>query len=383
MVTLETLRTSWPGRYAILCEPPGGLALLLTAIGNAGRGDKQTEIHRLAAGTTDWAYLERLAIRHHVTPLLYLGFNRAAWPLVPAPVQALLKTRFAANLQRNFRLARHAVVVLKSFNVAGIQVMPYKGIFMAQSIYGHLASREVNDIDLLIDARDVERAREVLVQAGFAPTEKLDQEQIFRQQALHLEIDLHWQVSPGFFPVGFDFQALWGRSVTTRLGGVDYREPGREDLLLLLCIQLAKDCWERRQLLIQLQKVCDIAEVIHRTPGLDWRALRGRAAQQGLARVLDFSLALAADLLGAPLPADLCAQIANDRTTLALARQVSALPELAETTLPPERNALLDIRLRLRQLAFYLRLRERQRDKWHYLGRLLRALPAALGRQAA
>lgn len=366
-------------RSQILSAPPAALELLLHAISLTEQNSSAAEFRALVDGSQDWNNLLQLAARHHVSPLLYQALNRLGWESVPPAVQARLKTQFAANLKRNFRLAQHATRLLNALNTAGVLVMPYKGVFIAESVYGHLSSREVSDIDLLIGANDLPPAREILLAAHFESIEKLDQQEVFRQTALQIEIDLHWQISPDFFPVAFDFQQLWRRSSRAQLGGVEYRTLSPEDLLLLLCIQLAKDCWERRQRLVQLQKVCDIAAVIMHSPGLEWDTLQQRAASQGLARTLHFSLALASGLLGARLPEVIAARVAADGIALALARQVSVLPELAETTLPPERNSLLDVRLRLRQLVFYLRLRERLRDKWLYPVSVIRALLARQG----
>jgi hypothetical protein len=371
----------------IIRHPTAALAFLLAAIGKVEPDGTDTGLCQLATGLSDWDELLGLADRHHVSPLLYQALSRAGWPAVPASARAILQARFAANLKRNFRLARHAMDALRALTDADIPVLAHKGVFMAASVYGHLSSREVHDIDLLIDPDDESGACAVLESLNFAPVGKLDQQQVFRAHDLQIEIDLHWQLAPGFFPVKYDFRALRDRSVTAQLGGMTFLTPSREDLLLMLCIQLAKDCWERRQRLVQLQKVCDIAEVVLRTPNLDWAALQGRAAEQGLSRVLDFALALATALLYVPLPPGLAARVEGDSAARSLAREVCAMPALAETTVPPEGNSLLDVRLRARQLVFYLRLRERPRDQWlyplHVLSSLSRQLATAALRKRA
>jgi len=89
---------------------------------------------------------------------------------------------------------------------------------------------------------------------------------------------------------------------------------------------------------------------------------------------VNFALALTAGLLDTRLPEPVSTEVAQDRKALLLARQASVLPFLAETLLIPGRNSLLDFRLRLRQLFFYLRLRERQQDKWRHIGRVIRTM---------
>jgi len=363
------------GQYNILSRDlPVELELLLRAIGNSADQENQQEILRLAALSPNWLFLAQLAERHRVSPLFYLGLKRAAWPMVPADHQDQLKSRFAVNVKRNFRMAHHAARILKTFKDAGVKVIPYKGIFLAETTYGALSNRQVNDIDLLISHEDTVRSHELIKSLGFEPVEKLDQQQIYRDQHLQIEIDLHWRITPDYFPVEYDFQQLWNRSTPVELANVAYRTLADEDLLLLLCIQVAKDSWERQQRLEHLQKVCDIAEVINQARDLNWLSIRLHASQQGLSRVVNFAIALAAGLLDTKLPEAVSVEVAQDRKALLLASQASEIPFLAEIQPAPGRNSLLDFHLRLRQLFFYLRLRERRRDKWRHISRIIKAM---------
>ena len=358
-------------------DAPVELALLLLTIRSNLDSEDRPELERLLALPPDWDKVMQLAQRHRVSPLLYEGLRRSAWSRVPAPVQALLKSQYTGNLKRNFRLAHHAARLIEDFAASGIRVIPYKGVFMADAVYGHLSSRLVNDIDLLIGPEDAGRANELLQMRGFAPVEKLDQEQVYRHSGLEIEIDLHWQITPLYFSFDYDFEVLWSRSTAAELGGVAYRSLTSEDLLLMLCIQVAKDSWERRQRLEQLQKVCDIANVIGRAHDLDWSAIRRRASEQGLSRALHFALSLAVELLGVQLPEAVAAEVAQDQAALKLARQASAVAFLSMTEPAPEHNARSDIPLRLRQLLFYLKLRERPRDKWQHVRHVIRTLISA------
>lgn len=357
---------------------PPELELLLRAVrpvrDPADEAENAREMRRLAGRSPDWNLLRDLAARHHVMPLLVAGLKRAAWPAVPEEQKTVLIHAYSRNLKRNLRLAHHAAGVVRAFGEQGIRILPWKGVFLAQSVYGQLSSRELNDIDLLIGRADVPRGGQLLASMGFRPVETLDQEQVFRDLARQVEIDLHWQLTPVYFPVRFEFEELWQRSVPAELAGIAYRGLSAEDLLLVLCIQLAKDSWERLQRLEQLQKVCDIAFLVQRAPGLDWPSIGAAASARGLSRVLHLSLLLGVRLLGCKLPEPIAAAAWRDRRALSLARQVSSVQSLAATAPAPGRNSLLDLRLRLRQQLFYFRLRERQADKWRYLGRVLGAL---------
>ena len=131
------------GAFEFLPLAPTSLALLLAAIADSKHCDRRADIARLAEEVTDWEEPVALAKRHHVTPHFHLGLERAATPHVPPAIRARLQEHFAANLKRKLLLARHAGSVLKEFAQAEVRVLPYKGVFLAQTIHGHFHSREV------------------------------------------------------------------------------------------------------------------------------------------------------------------------------------------------------------------------------------------------
>jgi hypothetical protein len=360
------------------CGPlPTELDVLLSVIGD---GDSRHSTHsddRLAALTgslRDWQTLIALATRHRVIPLLYQGLKKRSWPNVPAPVQQSLQRAFAANLKRNFRLAYHGAELLRALSASRTRVIPFKGVFLAQSGYGHLSSRQVNDIDLIIDPTDRMVAGMVLESLGYYGVETLDQQEVFRNFCTQTEVDLHWDVAPEFFPVAFDFQRIFERTKPATLAGITFNDLSLQDQLLLLSVQLAKDCWERKQKLIHLQKLCDLGRVIQRL-GLDeLERVTTRADEQGLSRVLNFSLILVFELLSLKSPASLRMRLRADHWARKLARNSASLPELAHTELPPEKNLLLDVGLRWRQLWFYMGLRESWKDRAMYIARIVKAV---------
>jgi hypothetical protein len=77
----------------------------------------------------------------------------------------------------------------------------------------------------------------------------------------------------------------------------------KEELILYLCVHGVKHCWER------LGWLCDLAAVLRRNPDIAWDRLLSGCRAQGNERILLLGLALAAELLGAQLPAPLEAEI--------------------------------------------------------------------------
>ena len=110
-------------------------------------------------------------------------------------------------------------------------------------------------------------------------------------------VDLHRNIAPDVYPGNLGFDHLWHRCKTPATGGI--RTFCVEDMLVLLCIQLRKDTWEKNDL--RLVKLCDIAELLRRHPTINWDDVNREATRLGCQRALWVGLAAAHELLGAPV----------------------------------------------------------------------------------
>ena len=165
--------------------------------------------------------------------------------------------------------------------------------------------RQFGDLDLLVRRRDVSRACTALLELGFKPQLSLSP----RQDEFHLRtgneyafgigaephlLELQWQIVPRFYSIELDMDALFARSTRIELGGTAVQAPGRDDLMLLLCIHAAKHEWS------ELGMFRDIATLAQF--GLDWNWIWHEARRRGIARIVQISLLAAHELLGIELP---------------------------------------------------------------------------------
>lgn len=320
-------------------------------------------IRALSAGPLDWPALLQVAERHGVLPLLYWNLNAAAPEAVPAELREPLRARFQENARINLFLTGELHRVLGLCAQHGIPAIPYKGPVLTASIYGNLALRHFNDLDILVRRDDVLRARDLLVAQGFHPEVRLtpaqepafllyDREYHLRNDVLSLE--LHWETAAQYFSWRPGMDSAWGRLQHTTLGGLRVVTLAPEDLLLTLCAHGAMHVWE------QLKWVCDIAELLRARPSLDWDIVLGEARRLHSTRILWLGLALAHDLLDAPLPGNVLSAIRADPGAAPLAAEVRR--RLFAPAPPPLRKR--------QEYWFYLRARERLRDRIAYAARL-------------
>ena len=325
------------------------------------------QVRDLVAEGVDWTVVLALASDHGVLPLLYSSLGTMDSAGIPPTVLAELRERFTANARRGLILTSRLLSVLARFRAANIPVIPFKGPTLARGAYGSTALRQFTDLDLLVRPSDVPAARRLLLEEGYCPRGFQSEWEWNLENREGVAIDLHQAIASPYDPVPDRFDDLWARRSRLTLGASPVETFSPEDLLLILSIQLVKDCRERRQRLVQL---CDIAEVIRAWPSLDYRSVVRRAHASRAERILHLALGLANRVLGAVIPDSL--------------QRSSKADPVAESLVQYARERLLhrvnlagpnaEVGLLHEDTRFYLRAREHWADKAAYLGLLLRNL---------
>lgn len=285
-------------------------------------------IQTLTRSPLDWQTVSDTAERHGVLPLLYWNLNRICPHDVPATVLDDLREQFRLNAQRNLMLTQELLALLAQWQEHSIFAIPFKGPLLASVAYGDLALRQIADVDVLVSKRDLRRTREWLLDHRYADAHRMDrtQEKIFLQSNCavtlgrenpRVVLDLHWELTPKYFHLPFDLEAMRSRLMSVSLGGVTLITFCAEDLLLILCVHGARHVWERLDWLVS------VAELVW-VSALDWDAVIVRARESRSERMLWLGLELARELLDVGLPEGIQNKIRADRTVATLAAEISA-----------------------------------------------------------
>jgi hypothetical protein len=345
--------------------------LLLQCARAATTPDTAAEIIALIGKDIDWDSILRMAFRHRLTPLVYWQLHATCPEVVPKPVLDQLRELYQANARRNVSLTIHLLKILEVFAVHGVPVISYKGPGLAAANYGNMALRQFDDLDLLVRKIDVSRARDLLISLGYQPCPPLTCaqeavlpraycERLFIRPGDRVCIDLHWATAPSYLSFSIDVERLWTRLERFSLGDMTIPTVSPEDLLLILCEHGAKHAWER------LCWIADIAGLIGRAKPLDWPWVLDQARASGSSRMLFLGLALAQDVIGAPVPESLLPKVQADPIVTALAAQVRQQLFLDPT---------LSVGI-LTRAIFYLRTMDRWIDRSRYcLAQMLRSTP--------
>ena len=310
-------------------------------------------IRTLAALDVDWNYLALLARRHSITPLLYRQLERHASELVPFIYFAKLKLEYQANSARNIILTEELCRLVKLFNDAGIETIPYKGPVLALFAYGDLALRRFVDLDVIVKKSDVPRARDLLIAEGYTlskPLTAAQQDLLLRTQhnlqftrdQRRLFLELHWEVAPHLFASSVQENELWQHLDTIGVRGTKLKTLSPDDLLFSLCVHGSRHLWER------LGWICDIAELISRHE-INWPALLQRAAAADNERMILLGLHLAHKLLDAPIPPDIQQRCTADARLESLGNNVVAHLFNGPTHIPATSSEIFKYNINVRK----------------------------------
>jgi hypothetical protein len=313
-------------------------------------------VKRLIQGNIDWVKLIQYANKHGVTQLLYHNIRQADQGNLPEKIAGYFQCFCHANTLRNVRLNHELVALVKLLTSQGIAVVPFKGPVLSRLAYGNFALRQFGDVDLLVQTHDVKNVCDLLMAQGYqlgnlTKVQKKDLdfhggEIVLIHQASQTVVDLHWKITPKFFPFEVALKDWWSRLQPVCLNQTQVLTFCLEDTLLHLCVHAANHLWTR------LAWLCDIAELI-RTHGaqINWSKVLKEAHWVGCDRILLLNCCLVRDLLGSELPSEIAQNIALDP-------MLPSLTKVVKTFIfsPPQGSQPFD---RMEGLLLFVRMRER------------------------
>ena len=346
-----------------MCATDAECSLLLTACSDNIQ-PQEPELIRSHCRSIRWKVLFDLAERHGVHPLLCQALSKVD-DAVPSAEARILQQLQQTNLHKSLFLARELIRIVDQLARSGIEVMPYKGVALAEAVYGDIALRKAGDIDLLIHAKDLSRVRQAVRELGYVPHEnflaaqerayiKNGYEYAFDGAAGRNLLEVQWAIQPRFYGVDFDQEALFKRSVISTVAGHALKLPSAEDLFLVLALHAAKHVWGR------LIWLCDLAR-LSRLPSLNWKWIGVQARELGIARILRVTLLLNRDLLSTEIPAPADAAISPDPAAAALVDEIRTYITSAR---------IYDVES-LPYFRLMTRLRENRADRLRFLRRLI------------
>jgi hypothetical protein len=355
---------STPSTSASGAMLPAEWSLLLSALAVPFTNEQLNRVRFLAREFQPWNSLLELAERQGVLPLLYQAMSGLSNEIPPDAMRSLTE-RYQSNLHKSLFLAREMIRILEQLESVGVEVMPYKGVTLAETAYGDMALRQAGDIDLLIRPVDLARIKAAVGVLGYRPHVQLSESEerayllsgyecAFDGDAGRNLLEVQWAIQPRFYAVDLAMADLFQRSVTVRVAGRAIKTLSLEDQILVLSVHAAKHFWGR---LIWLRDIAQIAQA----PGLNWNWIEAQTCALGILRIVRVTLLLANKLLDFPIPELLRAGVMADRVASDLTDEIGA-------------HLLSGGAYSTESVAYFrlmMRLRERRGDRVRFLRRLI------------
>jgi hypothetical protein len=297
----------------------------------------------------NWPRLLGLAEDHGVTGHLTARLLQLDQDLVPPATRQALLERQRARIFITLRMNAELFRLLDRFEAVEIGALVVKGPVLAIQAYGDSAMRSYGDLDLLVRQRDIRRATELMIAAGYqaaVPLRAIDAGKIpgqylFSNPASKFLVELHNDFTLRYFPRRLPIEEFFARQIRVRLDAQEAPALSVEDELVLICIHGAKHFWER------LMWIADVAALVSRQSRIDWERAVDSAREIRAERMLHIGLYLAVDLLKTRLPDNILAMVQSDRVAARLATRIVRWLTAAGAV-PPSLFERAAFRLRMR-----------------------------------
>jgi hypothetical protein len=264
---------------------------------------------------------------------------------VPPGILKTLRTDYLTEANRNSQLYRELATILSALHRENIPVIPLKGAYLAEHVYGNIAVRPMRDVDLLVKQEDLWGVEEILTEMRYirlyaGKGEEGSRHVEYKHGQLGLKVEIHWDFVPEGSGLRVDLQNLWNRTKPTTVAGVGAAAMSLEDLLLHLCIHASDHVFE-----MGLRLVCDITETLrHNQREIDWVCIQQRARLWRVNNCAYVNLWLAKKLLGAPIPENwldsLKSQESDQRYLILAENRLFASVEKADQTSQAARHTM-------------------------------------------
>src|SRR6202049_4248772 len=272
-----------------------------------------------------WPALVTCTEAHGVTSLLASAVAQFEEDVVPPEFAHKIRQLHRAQVLSALQMTAELFRLVDKFRDAGLDTVLVKGPALALRAYGDTGARQYGDLDFLVRQKDILRATELRISAGYEPeipvealsAQKIPGQYVFVRCAAPLLVELHTERTMRYFPRGLPIEEFFARRQYVSVDGHHIPALAIEDELILICIHGAKHLWER------LSMVADVAAYVIRQTSLTWERSYATARAAGAERMLNTGLLLARNLLGATLPQTVQARLKSDRSASQLAADIA------------------------------------------------------------
>ena len=282
-------------------------------------GPKESKLYQKFNRELTWDAILNEGYQEDLAPMLYYIINkspvfktlniehRTLNLFVSDEIKDKLKSLCNQYLVQNMIQFKELDTILNAFEKEGIDLIQLKGAWIAKNYYPDPALRPMGDLDLLVRKEDMKRAKECLMNIGYALAEGPDEE-TFEKRHFHFSyvkhnvifstvVELHHNISRAKYDfIDYDIREFWENALPISEAYKHVFTIPKEYLLLHLFWHTYLNL--SNHLYIRLIWLLDIVSIIreHRAD-IDWVFIEKKANKWGIRKRVYFCLILITQLL--------------------------------------------------------------------------------------
>lgn len=239
---------------------------------------------------------------HNIEALVYYGIHSNTLKTIDKEtLESWKKQTFMSNIYQINHI-KQISNVLSIFNDKNIPVIVLKGLVI-RDLYPKSELRTMGDADILVHEKDMETVINILNSLGYEEESRNTYHIEFEKGNSHIEV--HWLLTnEGMFKGMDEFNNhIWSNTKKVKIGESNALSMCDEDLLLYLCIHMAKHFINSG---FGIRQVCDVFLLVdQRNKFIDWNRFMIKAKRSGIDKFTMSIFAICNKLFGMSIPDEL------------------------------------------------------------------------------
>jgi len=278
----------------------------------------------------NWAYILEEARKQGILSLLYKNL----WEFkhkIPRDIWNKIENAYYLVASRNTKIYKEIEKIFAAFRNKNLEIMPLKGIFLAENVYDNIALRNMADIDILVKKGDLPKTDEILHSLGYNSKIHKDLLSIAIEKSYLNSLDyykiksgpnapetltlhIHWHIVNVSLPTylyskGIKMDRFWEHSSLTKIGDTDTLQMAPHHLILYLCEHVLKHSFDKLILLSDID-----AAIEKYKEYIDWQKLIYDAKDFGMERAVFYALYFVNYFLDTSVPDIIFTQLRPEKT---------------------------------------------------------------------
>ncbi|MBI3039610.1 nucleotidyltransferase family protein [bacterium] len=238
--------------------------------------------------------------------------------LLPPEIQHYLSEQREKILEINSGRLKVAIDIFSKFELSEVKVIVLKGVLFGETIYKDPGYKKMNDLDILVRSKDIEKVRKIYGEVGLVPLALLegDDQDFDEKKSYHLPafisrdlkfvVGTHWGLTSPKLGFNFDYEEIWKRAVSITISGQRALALSPEDNLHHLCVHF-------HYYKTGLKEFADLANLLRETSKFSWQTFGDQIEKAQSYSAVFRPLSILESIYNIGIPKDLL-RICRDKT---------------------------------------------------------------------